>query len=146
MMRLLALGLVLFLLTACQRYTIGAANAAPRVVSGVTDVRSDHLGEGTEEMTTQPLALPELESARVAVTEAFAVRRGSQAAREEAATKLESAREALKPLSESGTIAHWDELDESFAVAIEKIREGTNDAPNALNRLIVQLEEVGQQD
>jgi hypothetical protein len=99
MIRIASLLLLLLLMTGCSHYTIGAANAAPRVVSGETGIRSDHLSEHTGEEHTEEMAtLPELDSARLVVQEAFAVVRGSKAAREEAATSLETTRETLHTL------------------------------------------------
>jgi hypothetical protein len=154
---------LIVLLTACQRYTIGAANSAPRVVSGAESVEygsvwdtaqadelaphatpnetvvEDHAEADTEEHST---SLPELDSAKTVVRETFAVVRDSRAARHEAAETLHMVQESLHALSETGAISHWEELQEGFHTAIEKVREGTNDAPNALNRLLEHLEEA----
>jgi Na+-transporting methylmalonyl-CoA/oxaloacetate decarboxylase gamma subunit len=136
------------LMTACQRYAIGAENSAPQVVTGVTEVVSEHSAEASAteasaETMVEHSTIPELDSARLVVQEAFGSARGSRAARAEASERLETARETLHTLSESGALAHWPELDEGFEIAIEKVREGTNDAPNALERLLVHLEEAG---
>jgi hypothetical protein len=190
MMRLLSLFLVLLLLSGCQRYTIGAANAAPQIVSGNTDVRvedslvaqdtahsetsqeTDHgdasLDEAAHSETDQSetehgetehsetehsetehsetvhsAALPEVDSAVAAVQEAFAHVRGSRLARHEAAEGLETARMTLEKLAETGAISHWESLNEYFETAVEKVTEGTNDAPNALNHLLEKLEKAG---
>jgi hypothetical protein len=161
---------LLLLTTGCSRYTIGAENAAPRVVSGNAEMAmaehseagagaetseeadhnsaledTDHSGEAAHsEEVDHSASLPELDTAMGVVRESFAHVRGSRTARHEAATQLETTREALHTLSETGAISHWSELDEHFEVAIEKVLEGTNDAPNALNRLLTHLEEAGQ--
>lgn len=148
-MRYLSFAIVLlFLLTACQRYTIGAENAAPRVVSSATEIRTLGLsaetrsGEETAQSVEGSGELPEIANAKQLVEGAFANARGSRAEREEAAVQLESARETLQVLAESGTISHWENLEEEFEVATEKVREGTNDAPNALYRLLEGLKEA----
>jgi hypothetical protein len=179
MMRLLSLFVVLLLLSGCQRYTIGAANAAPQIVSGNTDVRvedsleaedthsetsqeTDHgdasldeaahsetdqseteHGETEHGETKHSAALPEVDSAVAAVQEAFAHVRGSRLARHEAAEGLETARMTLEKLAETGAISHWESLNEYFETAVEKVTEGTNDAPNALNHLLEKLEKAG---
>lgn len=164
---------LLLLMTGCSRYTIGAENAAPRVVSGnaemtvaehseagaETSEEADHSASETVDQSGEAghseevdqsgeadhsASLPELDTAMSVVRESFAHVRGSRTARHEAATQLETTREALHKLSETGAISHWSELDEHFEVAIEKVLEGTNDAPNALNRLLTHLEEAGQ--
>jgi Ni,Fe-hydrogenase III large subunit len=139
---------LLFLLTACQRYTIGAENAAPRVVSGATEVRRTTQGESASGDATAQASeeLPEITSAKQLIEGIFTHVRGSQAVREEAALQLESAQASLQPLSESGTILHWEELEEGFHTAIEKVREGTNDAPNALHRLLEHLDEAAHHE
>jgi hypothetical protein len=158
--RLLSIAIVsLLLLTACQRYTIGAENAAPRVVSGATEIRtvgqsseSDHSEEGSQEATAEPgmaehsEEIPEISSAKQLIEGIFTQVRGSKAAREEAALQLESAQENLHALSETGAISHWEELEEGFHTAIEKVREGTNDAPNALHRLFEHLDEAAHHE
>jgi hypothetical protein len=143
----IAIGL-LFLLTACQRYTIGAENAAPRVVSGATEVRRAAEGEhaGEEAMAEASEELPEISGAKQLIEGIFTHVRGSKAVREEAALQLESARENLHALSETGAISHWEELEEGFHTAIEKVREGTNDAPNALHRLLEHLDEAAHHE
>jgi hypothetical protein len=169
----IAIGL-LFLLTACQRYTIGAENAAPRVVSGATELRTvgqtfegEHSEEaspeataesGTNEPVTNELGtnelgtnehseeLPEITSAKQLIEGIFTHVRGSKAVREEAALQLESAQESLHMLSESGAISHWEELEEGFHTTIEKVREGTNDAPNALHRLLEHLDKAAHHE
>jgi hypothetical protein len=161
--RLLSIAIaLLFLLTACQRYTIGAENAAPRVVSGATEIRTigqsaeaEHgeevahseetalTEEGSEEaMAEHGEELPEITGAKQLIEGIFTHVRGSRAAREEAAMQLESAQESLHMLYESGAILHWEELEEGFHTTIEKVREGTNDAPNALHRLLAHLDEA----
>jgi hypothetical protein len=190
MMQLLGLLLVLLLLSGCQRYTIGAANSAPRVVSGNVEMAetddhtstaethaeethaqetvasTDHSADmasseeathaeeaGHSEATAQPdaehsqethssVSIPELDSALVVVQESFAHVRGSTAVRHEAAESLETARAALHTVAETGAISHWEDLDHYFETAIEKVAEGTNDAPNALNRLLAKLEKA----
>jgi hypothetical protein len=159
----IAIGL-LFLLTACQRYTIGAENAAPRVVSGATELRTvgqtfegEHSEEaspeataesGTNELGTNEHSeeLPEITSAKQLIEGIFTHVRGSKAVREEAALQLESAQESLHMLSESGAISHWEELEEGFHTTIEKVREGTNDAPNALHRLLEHLDKAAHHE
>ncbi len=166
-MRLLSLLLLLLLLTGCQRYTIGAENAAPRVVSANIETAvveqaeaGDHSVAISEETHTEGEAhttseahsgsethsalLPEIESALGVVQESFAHVRGSRTARHEAAESLETARQSVYALYEAGTISHGSELDEYFEVAIEKVLEGTNDAPNALTRLTEKLEKAGK--
>jgi hypothetical protein len=166
MMRFLSFLLVLFLLAGCQRYTIGAANSAPRVVSGNAEA-ADHAADtgdhATEETHAEETAdaehstdvehsedaahsasIPELENALVVVQESFAHVRGSRAARHEAAEHLETAREALGAVAETGAISHWEDLDHYFETAIEKVVEGTNDAPNALERLLGKLGKAGK--
>jgi hypothetical protein len=162
MMRLLIL-LVLTLLAGCQRYTIGAANAAPRVVSGTAELAetSDHsmaethaeetadaehsaeVGH-TEDAAHSSASIPELDNALVIVQESFTHVRGSKVERHEAAEHLETAREALHVVAETGAISHWEDLDHYFETAIEKVTEGTNDAPNALHRLLGKLEKAGK--
>jgi hypothetical protein len=186
MMRFSGFLLVLLLVTGCQRYTIGAANAAPRVVSGnaetaetgdhaTAEAHSDETSDAahaedtghsadtastdaahtedaghSEDMASSEDAahggasIPELDNALVVVQESFAHARGSKAARHEAAQGLETAREALHAVAETGAISHWEDLDHYFETAIEKVVEGTNDAPNALNRLLVKLEKAGK--
>jgi hypothetical protein len=179
MMRLIGLLLIVLLLTGCQRYTIGAANSAPRVVSGNAEMADDHTStaethaeethaeetaasadhsgdtEGHSEATAQAdaghsqgthssVSIPELESALVVVQESFSHVRGSVAVRHEAAESLETARAALHTVAETGAISHWEDLDHYFETAIEKVAEGTNDAPNALNRLLAKLEKAGK--
>jgi hypothetical protein len=172
--RLLAILITLiFLLTACQRYTIGAANSAPRVVSGNESVEygsvwdteqadelapgathnetvvggdSEEHSESTEAAEEHSASVPEIDNARLVIREAFSVVRGSVAARRETADTLHAVQESLHMLSESGTISHWEELEESFHTAIEKVREGTNDAPNALNRLLADLDEAAHHE
>jgi hypothetical protein len=185
MMRFLGFLLLLLLVTGCQRYTIGAENSAPRVVSGNADT-ADHAAEtsghattaaetsdaahsetseadtdathvedsGHSEDTAQAEAgqveethgasIPELDNALLVVQESFAHVRGSKAVRHEAAEGLETARKALHTVAETGAISHWEDLDHYFETAIEKVTEGTNDAPNALNRLLVKLEKAGK--
>lgn len=179
MIRLLSVLLLLLLLTACSRYTIGAENAAPRVVSGAEGVEygsvwdteqandhaaqedhtstadhsaetdhsaeADHATEGTHADTDAHSApLPEVDNAMTVVREAFTHVRGSRAARQAAAESLEFARQSVYALYEAGTISHGSELDEYFEMAIEKVNEGTNDAPNALNNLLGKLEKAGK--
>jgi uncharacterized membrane protein YccC len=164
--RLLAILVALIvLLTACQRYNIGAANSAPRVVSGnqsveygsIWDTRqgqelvpeavhdetvvSENPGEHAATEEHSP-SIPEIENARSVIREAFTVVRDGMAARREAAERLEAAQESLRALSETGAISHWSELEEGFHTATKKVREGTNDAPNALNRLLEHLDEA----
>lgn len=154
-MRLLSIAIaLLLLLPACQRYTIGAENAAPRVVSGATEIRTvgqsseaGHSEEGSEEaMAEHSEDLPEITSAKQLIEGIFAQVRGNKAVREEAAMQLESVQESLHMLSESGAISHWEELEEGFHTAIEKVREGTNDAPNALHRLLADLDEAAHHE
>lgn len=157
-MRLLAIAIaLLLLLTACQRYTIGAENAAPRVVSGATEIRTvgqtsetghSEEGEHSEEeaMAEHSEELPEIASAKQLIEGIFTHVRGSKTTREEAALQLESAQESLHMLSESGAISHWEELEEGFHTTIEKVREGTNDAPNALHRLLEHLDEAAHHE
>jgi hypothetical protein len=130
---------LVLLLTACQRYNIGAENAAPRVVSGASNTRTLGLSaEAAEATPADGATLPEVESARLVVQEAFGSVRGTRAARLEMSERLAASRDALQAVYESD---HWPELGEGFAVAIEKVREGTNDAPNALERLLHHLED-----
>jgi hypothetical protein len=151
---------LIFLLTACQRYTIGAENAAPRVVSGDESVEYGSVWDTAQADELAPHAtpnetvvedpaeeehstsLPELDAAKAIVRESFAVVRGGMAARREAAERLTATKESLKALYDSGAISHWEELEEAFYVATNKVREGTNDAPNALNRLLKHLDEA----
>jgi hypothetical protein len=131
---------LVLLLTACQRYNIGAENAAPRVVSGTSNARTlEHSADAAE--VTPATTLPEVESARLVVQEAFGSVRGTRAARLEMSERLAASGDALQAVYASD---HWSELGEGFAVAIEKVREGTNDAPNALERLLHHLEESEQ--
>jgi hypothetical protein len=179
-MRLLSFLLLLVLLVGCQRYTIGAANAAPRVVghadanhseAGATEMAeeghaaeaeghssedaghtetAEHSEEATHAETDTAHAdekhamLPELENALVVIEESFAHTRGSRAARHEAAESLEAARASLHTVAETGAISHWEDLDHYFETAIEKVTEGTNDAPNALHHLAEKLEKAGK--
>jgi hypothetical protein len=167
---LVILMILIFLLTACQRYTIGAANSAPRVVSGnesveygsvwdteqaeelapevthnetVVDENPDEHSDATQEHTS---SIPELDNARLVIREAFRVVRGSMAARREAAENLHAVQESLHALAETGAISHWSELEEGFHTTIEKVREGTNDAPNALNRLLEDLDKAAHHE
>lgn len=160
-MRFLSFVVLMLLMTGCARYTIGAENAAPRVVSGevkMTEAAGSHgeeathsaEGEQSEAMQAEAhdaehsVMLPELESAMTVVRGAFDDLRGSKTARHEAAETLEAARQSVYALYEAGTISHGSELDEYFETAIEKVAEGTNDAPNALTRLIEKLEKAGK--
>ncbi len=157
-------------MTGCSRYTVGAANAAPRVVSGAEGVvedtehaaeeatptetvvgeqgatSSDEAAQATEEThadtAEHSTSIPELDNAMIVVRETFAHVRGSRAARHEAAEELETIRTALATVAETGAISHWESLNEHFEVATEKVLEGTNDAPNALNGLLEHLEEA----
>jgi hypothetical protein len=185
MMRILALA-VLVLLSGCQRYTIGAANSAPRVVSGGESVEygtvwdtaqadelapeaahnetvvAEHEESVSEDHTASDAhatesdhtadhdtgdhstTIPEVDSAMTVIRESFAHVRGSRAARHEAAQALETSREALHAVAETGAISHWEDLDHYFETAIEKVSEGTNDAPNTLNHLLEKLEKAGK--